>query len=102
MPFVVKQWKDAPDKSTPINAAAMIDMERRLTAYVDASGDKRYTHVQLVPAVTWTITHNLGKYPKVNVRESGGDTILSDVTYISQNALTLRFASALSGEAYLN
>jgi hypothetical protein len=30
MAFTVKDWRDAPDTSTPINAAALEDMETRL------------------------------------------------------------------------
>jgi len=35
MPFTVKDWKDDPDHSTPITAAALEDMETRLAAYTD-------------------------------------------------------------------
>jgi hypothetical protein len=38
MAFVPKAWRDIPDRSTPINAAALIDMETRLGAYAD-TGD---------------------------------------------------------------
>jgi hypothetical protein len=38
MVFVPKAWRDIPDRSTPINAAALIDMETRLGAYTD-TGD---------------------------------------------------------------
>lgn len=38
MVFVPKAWRDIPDRSTPINAAALIDMETRLGAYAD-TGD---------------------------------------------------------------
>jgi len=35
-PFTTKDWKDDPDASTPITAAALEDMETRLAAYTDA------------------------------------------------------------------
>lgn len=32
MPFTVKDWQDAPSTATPLNAAALEDMEQRLSA----------------------------------------------------------------------
>lgn len=31
--FTPKEWVDEPDHSTPINAAGLIDLETRVTAY---------------------------------------------------------------------
>ena len=36
MSFTVKDWKDSPDTTTPLSAAALEDMETRLSAYSDA------------------------------------------------------------------
>lgn len=38
MPFTPKDWKDYPDTTTPINAAALEDLETRLSNYTDAGG----------------------------------------------------------------
>lgn len=35
MPFQVKDWKNAPDPSTPLSAEAMEDTEQRVGSYVD-------------------------------------------------------------------
>jgi hypothetical protein len=35
--FTAKDWRNDPDPSTPINAAALEDMEGRLAAYTDSS-----------------------------------------------------------------
>ncbi|HZV74589.1 MAG TPA: hypothetical protein VFF79_12800 [Conexibacter sp.] len=37
MGFIPKAWKNAPDQSTPIDAAALIDEETRVAAYADAA-----------------------------------------------------------------
>ena len=37
MTFTTKNWKNKPDLSTPINAAALVDMEARLAGYTDSS-----------------------------------------------------------------
>lgn len=36
MTFTPKDWKDSPDPSTPLSAAAMEDLETRLAAYADS------------------------------------------------------------------
>lgn len=38
MSFSVKDWKDDPDTSTPLSAAALEDMETRLSGYTDTVG----------------------------------------------------------------
>lgn len=65
-------------------------------------GDKSFTFTQSVAANTWSITHNLGKYPSVTVVDSGGNVIIGDVAYDSVNALTCTFSAPFSGKAYLN
>lgn len=35
MPYSVKDWRDSPDSSTPISAAALEDMETRLSGYTN-------------------------------------------------------------------
>lgn len=66
------------------------------------SGDKHYTHNQSSAATTWNITHNLNKYPSVTATLSTGQKGYGDVTYIDENNLTITFASAESGKAYMN
>jgi hypothetical protein len=36
MAFTPKDWKDAPDHSTPLSAAALEDLEARVAAYADS------------------------------------------------------------------
>lgn len=50
MAFAVKDWKDFPDTSTPLNAVALEDMESRLGAYTDAQVAFPWT----AWAPTWT------------------------------------------------
>jgi hypothetical protein len=35
MPFTPKVWKDLPERSTPLNAESLIDLETRLSNYTD-------------------------------------------------------------------
>jgi len=71
-----------------------------------SASDKTFVFEQGVPASTWTIQHNLGKFPSVSVVDTinvaNGQIYYGDVKYIDSNNLTVTFASAFSGKAYLN
>jgi len=60
------------------------------------------SYTQISPSKTWTITHNLGRYPSVTIVDSGGSVVMGDVGYITNNQLKVTFTSAFSGKAYLN
>lgn len=64
--------------------------------------DGGYEHTQGVPETTWSVTHNLDKFPAVTVVDSDGYEVEGQVTYLSRNAVQLDFAAAFSGKAYLN
>ena len=63
---------------------------------------KPFVFTQSVSSRTWEIEHNLEKYPSVSIVDSGGNQVMGDVTYNSDNKLTVNFSSAFSGKAYLN
>lgn len=70
-------------------------------------GSSTYVHNQSVASDTWTITHNLQRFPSVTVIDSGNTVVKGNVLYNSNNQLTLTFFSggsavAFSGKAYLN
>jgi hypothetical protein len=67
----------------------------------DAS-DKTYVFVQSVPSTSWTVTHNLNKFPSCTMVLSTGQQGYGDVTFIDENNLTITFASAETGKAYIN
>jgi hypothetical protein len=67
-----------------------------------ADADLNYTHLQAVPSATWSVTHNLGKHPGVDVVDTSGNTCIGDVHYIDDNSLLITFSAPFSGEAYLN
>lgn len=55
-----------------------------------------------IAATSWVITHNLGYYPNVTVIDSTGTVCEGDLTYTSNNVLTLTFSEAITGTAYLS
>jgi predicted AAA+ superfamily ATPase len=65
-------------------------------------GASTYVHTQTVPSATWTITHDLGRYPSVSVVDSAENVIYANVTYTSPSALVVTFSAAFGGKAYLN
>lgn len=57
---------------------------------------------QVTSSSTWTITHNLERFPSVTIIDSAGGTVIGDVEYVSNNELTITFSAPFSGTAYLN
>ena len=61
-----------------------------------------FVFTQAIPSATWSITHNLGKFPSVTVVDSAGSTVEGGIQYISNNEIEITFVGAFSGKAYLN
>ena len=74
--------------------------------YIEASAigirDKNFVFNQAVPSTTWTVTHNLNKFPSVSVVDTGGTVVVGSYTYGSNNQTTLNFTHAFAGKAYFN
>ena len=77
-----------------------------VAAYVKSKD--HFTHNQQNADTTWTIAHNLNKFPSVSIKFSSSDNVytnvgaLGGVTYTDANNLTITLAAAESGYAYLN
>ena len=65
-------------------------------------GGGTFVHNQNIALTTWDIFHDLEKYPSVTMVLSTGQVGMGDVVYIDNNNLTITFAGAESGKAYLN
>jgi hypothetical protein len=72
------------------------------TRSVTIVNDKNYIHTQSVASAIWTITHNLGKYPSVRIKDGTGHQIIGDIVDVSINELTIEFTTTQSGIAILN
>ena len=64
--------------------------------------DKDFTFTQANGSATWTIAHNLNKFPSVMITTDAGQQVIGDVSHTNKNNLTITFAGAVSGYAYLN
>lgn len=76
--------------------------EHRKVLLQDIGADKHYEHVQGVASATWNIAHGLNKYPSVSIVDSSGNIVIGDTNYVDVNNVTLTFAGAFAGKAYLN
>lgn len=66
------------------------------------NGDLNFTFHQMVASAHWHIVHNLGKFPSVEVVDSGGTTVYGETVFIDMNTVDLNFSAIFSGVAYLN
>lgn len=65
-------------------------------------GDKTYLHVQNLASTVWTINHNLGKYPAIDVVDSAGTRVEGTIEYLSLYVARVTFSSLFGGTATCN
>ena len=73
-----------------------------VTVSESLAGDKHFSYNQSSAQSTWTINHNLAKFPSVSVVDSGKNVVVGDVQYVDANNLIVTFSAAFSGKAYMN
>jgi hypothetical protein len=61
-----------------------------------------YVHTQSTSASTWTISHNMGFFPSVSVVDNGGNMVIGDVLYITENQVSISFSASFGGKAYFS
>ena len=69
---------------------------------LSSQGVPTFVFTQGVPATTWNIQHNLGKFPSVSVVNNNNVALFTEVIYIDNNNVQLNFSAGFSGKAYLN
>jgi len=52
-------------------------------------------------ASTWTINHNQGRYPSVDVLDSAGTHVIGDISYTSLDQVVVTFENAFAGKAII-
>ena len=68
----------------------------------DPSGAHTTEFHQAAPSATWTIGHNLRRYPSVTLVDSAGDEFTGDKRYVDENTIVVTLTAPVSGTAYLN
>lgn len=61
-----------------------------------------YVHTQSSASNSWTITHNLGYFPNVDIVDSAGTAVIGDYQHVDVNTITATFTSPFAGKAYLS
>lgn len=104
-----RQWKPSIHDWTPWNrlstTAELEEHTQNIDVHLtplDRNRIQGYSHYQPSVSNTWDIVHGLNKYPSVTIVDSGGNTVVGDVRYVSLNEVQVTFTSAFSGTAYLN
>ena len=64
--------------------------------------DLSFEFAQASAATTWTVNHNLGKFPSVTIKLSDGTVGQAVITHTNKNTLTISFSADTSGIAYMN
>lgn len=76
-----------------------IKVEVAATIEPDDIQQFQYIHDQGPALATWTITHNLGRYPEIITTDTSHRRIFGAVTYPSVNQAVVSFSGAQSGRA---
>ncbi len=61
-----------------------------------------FNHTQSTPSNTWTINHNLGFRPSVELYTVGGSEFDGEVVHVSDNQCIVYLVSSIAGSARCN
>jgi hypothetical protein len=64
--------------------------------------DWNYIHTQSSPSSSWSVNHNLSKFPAVTIVDTAGTEVEGNVNHTGPNGLTITFSAPFSGKAYIN
>ena len=69
---------------------------------VISANTKTFVFDQIIPSKTWSINHQLEKFPSVTIVDNAGNEVIGDIKYDSNKHLTVSFSTEFSGRVYLN
>ena len=58
-------------------------------------------HDQSSASATWTINHNQGRYPSIDIIDSSGNHVIGDIKHNSVNQIVATFDNAFAGKAII-
>jgi hypothetical protein len=58
-------------------------------------------HDQSSASATWTINHNQGRYPSIDIIDSAGNHVIGDIKHNSINQVVATFDNAFAGKAII-
>ena len=103
----VIDWGDSNYKKldvthTKSNGSLILNQDYFLSNYGRNTQATTFTYTQDSVSSTWVIDHNLQKFPSVMVVDSSNNIVIGDITYNSNNRLTIEFSAPFAGKAFLN
>ena len=102
------QGTNAERLAMTVSFEQLTQNDSRTFGETGGGGGRTFTHHQNSATTTWTINHNLGKFPSVSLKFSSSDNVYTNVgafagvAYTNENTITITLAAAESGYAYLN
>lgn len=91
------QVDNTSDLDKPISTAVQAALDALAVGAAPA-----YVHTQAAPDTTWTINHNLGFIPSVELLTAGGVEFDAEVVHTSVNQTLVYLLTAMAGSARLN
>lgn len=85
-----------------IRKAGIFNQKIKYISNAATTGDKFYLFDNPVASTVWNINHNQNKYPSVTIVDGSNNVIYGNILYVNVNNLTITFATAISGKAYIN
>lgn len=90
------------DSGTVVVAVPVTSTVTAITAGPQGpAGASAYVHTQSSPATTWTINHNLGFRPSVELLDAGSQEIDGEIAHPSDNQTVVTLNPASAGLARL-
>jgi len=107
LPTDIANWNDAYDNTIVSigitgTTTKTLSLGQRDGGTLSVSYADTYVHTQGSPSSSWSVTHNMNKYPSVTVIDSSSNEVEGEVTYNSLNSVTITFSGSFSGTAYFN
>lgn len=94
--------KNECDAITAIQTVLGVNPQGSFASVAARLANYNYLHTQSTPSTTWTINHNLNRYPSVSTIDSSGNLMYGAVQYTSLNTVVITFGAAISGTASLS
>jgi hypothetical protein len=101
-PVSVEVIEDGGILVVEIDQPTQVETVEIITPGPQGPAGMAFTHSQPTPAAIWTMPHNLGFRPSVELLNSGGQEIEGDVLHLSENVCVAYFNQPIAGLARLN
>lgn len=92
--------KLVPTDTAGTRAAIQVYSQNETQNIVDAA-TAQFPFEQVTPAAVWNVQHNLNRYPSVVILDGSNNLVTANINYPNADNVTITFATAFAGKAYL-